>query len=74
MSITYTNPNPDVIVIQNGKEVKKPIISSAYIKFSFDNNAILPSLIISRNGIENTRSNGEDRHRPRIAKMSEIIE
>lgn len=74
LSITYTNPNPDVIIIHDGKEVKKPIVSSAFIKFSFEKDALLPSLNISRDGIENTKPDGEDRHRPRIAKMSDIIE
>lgn len=73
LSITYTNPNPEVIIIEDGKEVKKPIVSSAYIKFNFDFNATIPNLIISRDGIENTKPEGEDRHRPRIAKMSDII-
>lgn len=73
LSITYTNPNPEVIVIEDGKEVKKPIVSSAYIKFNFDFNATIPNLIISRDRIENTKPEGEDRHRPRIAKMSDII-
>lgn len=74
LSITYTNPNPEVTYVENGKEVKKPIVSSAYIKFSFEDKATIPLLNISRNKLENTKPVGEDRHRPRIAKMSDIIE
>lgn len=75
LSITYTNPNPEISYWDsNGRPIKNKIMQSAYIQFVLDNPAEpLSAPIISRDGIENTKKKGEDRHRPRIAKMSDII-
>ena len=76
ISTTYTNPKPDVTYLdKEGKPIKHKIVQSAYIQFIIDNpeNSLqMPRL--SRDKIESTKKEGEDRHRPRIAKMSEIVE
>lgn len=75
ISITYTNPHPEVITITNGKEVKKPIVQSAFIKFSLDKTiGHIKEIILSRDKIEESKVGGEDRHRPRIVKMAAIME
>ena len=76
LSTTYTNPQPDVTYInQDGKPIKNKIIQSAYIQFILDNpEKPLQTPRISRENVESTKRVGEDRHRPRIAKMSDIIE
>lgn len=75
LSITYTNPKPELSYFDsNGRRIKKRIVQSAYIQFVLDNPAEpLSYPVISRDGIENTKTEGEDRHRPRIAKMSDIL-
>ena len=76
ISTTYTNPKPDVTYLdKEGKPIKHKIVQSAYIQYIIDNpeNSLqMPRL--SRDKIESTKKEGEDRHRPRIAKMSEIME
>jgi hypothetical protein len=71
ISITYTNPTSD----SNANESNTgDVEASAFIKYTLDIDAVLPSVKLSRDKIENTKPDGEDRHRPRVVKMINIIE
>ena len=75
LSITYTNPKPDVTYLdKDGNPIKSKIVQSAYIQFVLDSPASpLLEPVISREGIESSKKEGEDRHRPRIVKMIDIM-
>ena len=74
-STTYTNPNPEVIHIdKDGKTLKEKVVQSMYIKFDLANpENPLKSPVLSRQGIEESRTEGEDWRYPRVVEMADII-
>ena len=73
LSITYTNPNPEVVCLTtDGKQIKKKIEQSMYIQFEIDYAMSEPS--VNQKRIEDSKVEGEDWRRPRIVKMIDVIE
>lgn len=73
ISITYTNPKPEVFNIDSsGKPIKQKVVQSMYIQYVLDN--IVNVENISRDRIEFTKTEGEDRHYPRVVRMIDILD
>lgn len=72
ISFTYTNPKPDIYNIDStGKPIKPKVVQSMYIQYVFD--GIVNLKDISRDCIEATKTEGVDRHYPRVVKMIDIL-
>jgi hypothetical protein len=72
ISFTYTNPKPDIYNIDStGKPIKPKVVQSMYIQYVLD--GIVNLKDISRDCTEATKTEGMDRHYPRVVKMIDIL-